>query len=142
MTGSTQKHRILVVEDEPDIARFICAVLSDEGHEVLAANNGVEASRSLTKYEPDLVTLDIVMPDKSGVRFYRELRSHATLATTPVIMVTGVRPEFRKFISTRRQVPPPEGYLPKPFTAEELLAMVRSVMGGEPSVREVAEEES
>jgi CheY-like chemotaxis protein len=77
---------------------------------------------------PDLITLDITMPEKSGVRCYRELRDNEKWRSIPVIMITGISDDFRAFISTRRQVPPPEGYISKPVDEAELLGLVRSLI--------------
>ncbi len=71
---------------------------------------------------PDLVTLDVTMPEKSGVGVYRKLREEEAYKGIPVIIITGVSDDFKQFISTRRQVPPPEGYLSKPVEPEELVA--------------------
>ena len=119
----------LVVEDEPDVSRYIQAVLKNEGHTVVVAADGEEGLKLLQQHKPDLVTLDINLPGKSGVRFYRELRENAELAHTPVVMVTGVQKEFKDFIHTRRTVSAPEGYVAKPFSAEELLAAVQQAVG-------------
>jgi len=114
----------LVVEDEPDVATFIAEVLADNGFSVFTAADGAEAMRLLRAERPDLVTLDISIPEKSGVRCYKEMRDDTSFDRTPVVMVTGIQPSFERFIHTRRQVPPPEGYVAKPFTAEDLIAAV------------------
>lgn len=119
---------VLIVEDEPDVATFIAAVLGDNGFRVLTAADGVEAMRLLRANRPQLVTLDISIPEKSGVKCYREMRDDTELAATPVVMVTGIQPSFEKFIHTRRQVPPPDGYVAKPFTAEQLLTAVQKAL--------------
>ena len=118
----------LVVEDEPDVAEYIAAVLTDEGFRVIVAADGIDATRQLRAHRPDLVTLDISLPEQSGVRCYREIKEDAELAATPVVMVTGVHREFKRFIHRRRQVPPPEGFVAKPFTAAELLEAVRGAL--------------
>jgi CheY-like chemotaxis protein len=122
------KRVILVIEDEEDVLSYIRAVLIDRGYEVLEARDGEQGLKLLRERRPHLVTLDINLPEKTGVRFYRELRQDADLRSTPVVMVTGLQPEFREFIEHRRAVPPPEGYVPKPFTAEELMAAIEGAM--------------
>jgi len=69
------------------------------------------------------------MPKESGVKMYRELCDSESLAGIPVIILTGVSPEFEKFISTRKQVPPPAAYYEKPVKDEELLGKVRELVG-------------
>lgn len=122
--------KILVVDDEPDVVTYLCAVLKDAGYETLEASNGEEAMEAVVAKHPDLITLDITMPEMTGVKAYRRLKEDAQLKKIPVIMVTGVAHEFKKFISTREQVPAPEGYLEKPVEPEELLAEVKRLIGG------------
>jgi CheY-like chemotaxis protein len=120
---------ILVVDDEPDTLTFFSTLLEDHGYEVVTAKDGAEALRHVEDRRPDLVTLDITMPEKSGVRFYRDLRESAEWKAIPVVIVTGVSGDFERFISTRKQVPPPEGYLSKPVDREKLLETVRQLLG-------------
>jgi CheY-like chemotaxis protein len=124
------RRTILVVDDEQDVVTFLTALLEDNGYATIAARDGAEAVARARADAPDLVTLDITMPAQSGVRAYRELKSDPQLARIPVIIVTGIENEFERFISTRRQVPPPEGYLSKPVDQERLLALVRSLLAG------------
>jgi CheY-like chemotaxis protein len=78
---------------------------------------------------PDLVTLDITLPEQSGVKCYRLIKENADTADTKVVIITGVQKEFKGFIHSRRQVPPPDGYVAKPFSAEDLIEAVRSALG-------------
>ena len=121
------KKTILIIDDEPDTLAYFSNLLQDEGFETLVAENSDEAMKKLIKTKPDLITLDISMPESSGVRCYRELRSNDEYKKIPVIMITGISEDFRGFISSRKQVPPPEGYLSKPVDEKELLTLVRSL---------------
>ena len=120
---------VLVVDDEPDARDFLATVLEDNGYGTVLAKDGNEAISILEAGAPDLVTLDITMPEKSGVAVYRKLKESDDLKSIPVIIVTGVSGEFEKFISTRRQVPPPEGYVSKPVDHEQFLKMVAELIG-------------
>jgi two-component system cell cycle response regulator DivK len=120
---------VLVVDDEPDARDFLATVLEDNGYATVLAKDGNEAISILEAGAPDLVTLDITMPEKSGVAVYRKLKESDELKSIPVIIVTGVSGEFEKFISTRRQVPPPEGYVSKPVDHEQFLKMVAKLIG-------------
>ena len=120
---------VLVVDDEPDARDFLATVLEDNGYATVLAKDGNEAISILEAGTPDLVTLDITMPEKSGVAVYRKLKESDELKGIPVIIVTGVSGEFEKFISTRRQVPPPEGYISKPVDHEQFLKMVAELIG-------------
>lgn len=121
--------KILVVDDEPDVVTYLSTVLKDAGYETMEASNGEEALELIQKNHPDLVTMDITMPEMTGVKTYRTLKEDAELKTIPVIIVTGVAHEFKQFISTRTQVPAPEGYLEKPVKPEDLLAEVKRLLG-------------
>jgi len=115
---------ILVVDDDPDARDFFITVLEDNGYKTVSARDGNEALDRIQEEIPDLVTLDITMPEKSGVGVYRKLREEDRYKGIPVIIITGVSDDFKHFISSRRKVPPPEGYLSKPIEAEELVRLV------------------
>ena len=121
---------ILIVDDEPDVVSYLEMILQDNGYETLTAGNGNEALNILRESRPDLVTLDISMPEASGTRFYVELKRDPELSSTPVFIVTAVtgyggdKYGYEKFISHRRLVPPPEGFFPKPIDREEFIAAV------------------
>jgi CheY-like chemotaxis protein len=121
--------KILVVDDEPDVVTYLTAVLRDNGYETVEAYNGEETIEKVLKERPDLVTLDITMPEMSGVKAYRILKEDPALERIPVVIVTGITHDFKRFISTRPQVPPPEGYLEKPVKPGDLLAEVRRLLG-------------
>ena len=121
--------KILVIDDDPGIITFMQALLDDNGYDVVTAVNGADGLEKLKAEKPDLVLLDITMPEKSGVRFYRDVRESDEFKATPVIMVTGVMEEFKNFISSRRQVPPPDGYITKPVDQKKLLETITEVLG-------------
>ena len=120
---------VLVVDDDPDARDFLSTVLQDNGYGTVTANDGTEALAAIEQSRPDLVLLDITMPEKSGVAVYRKIKEDDQLKAIPVIIVTGMSDEFEKFISTRRQVPPPEGYISKPVDHEQFLKMVKEQIG-------------
>jgi CheY-like chemotaxis protein len=120
--------KILVVDDEPDVVTYLCAVLRDNGYEAIEAYDGEEALAKIASDKPDLVTLDVTMPEMTGVKAYRTMKEDEKLRTIPVVIVTGVAHDFKQFISSRTQVPPPDGYLEKPVTPEALLAEVERLL--------------
>ena len=119
----TDKKTVLVVDDEPDTVAFLTTLLEDNGFATVAAGDGAQARAILEDLRPDLISLDITMPEKSGVRFYREVRDHEDLKALPIIIVTGISSEFEQFISSRKQVPPPDGYGPKPSDKERFIQL-------------------
>ena len=122
------KKKILVIDDEPDARTFFSTLLEDAGYETVEAENGHEALEKVRNQRPDLITLDITMPETSGVRFYRDMKENEEYKGIPIIIITGISTDFEKFITTRRQVPPPEGYLPKPIDQQEFLEMVTKLL--------------
>jgi CheY-like chemotaxis protein len=122
------KKMILVVDDDPDALDFFITVLEDNGFDTVSAMDGNEAMTRLEEGLPDLITLDITMPEKSGVGVYRSLKEDEKYKHIPVIIITGVSDDFKQFISTRRQVPPPKGYLSKPVEPEQLLGKVKELL--------------
>ena len=120
---------ILVVDDDPDAVTYLRTVLEDNGYATVAAKDGAEALQKVEESPPDLVALDITMPEKSGVAVYRALKEDNRHQSIPVIIITGVSEDFKKFISTRRQVPPPDGYISKPVDSEQLVSMVKELLG-------------
>jgi CheY-like chemotaxis protein len=118
---------ILIVDDEPDVCTYISTLLEDHGYTTISAKDGEEALGKLQAVSPALITLDISMPEKSGVRLYREIKEDPRWKKIPIIIITGISDDFQKFISTRRQVPPPEGYLSKPINPEEILELIQKL---------------
>jgi len=124
----SEKKRILVIDDDPDIVTYLTTLLEDNGYEPSKAFDGQEGIDKTKAEHPDLILLDITMPEKSGVKFYREVRDDPDLQKIPVVMVTGVMKEFEKFIKTRRQVPPPDGYIQKPINEKLLLSTISALL--------------
>jgi DNA-binding response OmpR family regulator len=124
---NTQK-TILVVEDEPDQTAYLFALFEDQGFAVITAANGLDGFEKAKAKHPDLITLDISMPEESGVRMFRDLQNDPVTSNIPVIIITGVTHDFKRFIETRKQVHPPEGYFDKPLDREKLLAKVNELL--------------
>jgi len=126
---------VLIVDDEPDIVNYLEMILQDNGYETLTAANGNEALELVKKEKPALVTLDISMPEASGTRFYKEVRTDPELKDIPVFIVTAVtglggdETAYERFISSRRLVPPPEGFFHKPIDREEFIQAVKDELG-------------
>ncbi len=131
-TGETKK--ILIVDDEPDVVSYLEMLLRDNGYETVSASNGREGIEVARQERPDLVTLDVSMPEASGTRFYRDIRSDSDLASIPVVIVTAVtgyggdKYGYEKFLSGRRLVPPPDGFFPKPIDPEPFLKTITELL--------------
>jgi two-component system alkaline phosphatase synthesis response regulator PhoP len=119
------KTRILLVDDEKDLVWAIQHSLSDEGHQVLTAYDGVEALGLARRHHPDLIILDIIMPRLDGLQVCRRLRRDPTLAAVPILFLT-----VCSTIEDRIKGLDEGGddYLVKPFDLEELKARVRALL--------------
>jgi two-component system KDP operon response regulator KdpE len=116
------KPLVLVVDDEPGILRLIDLVLSNNGFRVMVAENGLEALRIAEQRRPDLVILDIRMPEMSGMEVMRRMRERIS---TPVILLTAQSQDENKVFGLESGA---DDYIVKPFNPGELAARVRAVL--------------
>lgn len=123
-----QMKTVLVVDDDPDARDYLSTVLEDNGFAVLTAQDGSEALFRVEQEAPSLISLDITMPGKSGVAVYRKLKEDEQFKNIPVVIITGISDDFKTFISNRRHIPPPDGYINKPVDPDEFLRMVKKLI--------------
>ena len=134
---NTETKTVLIVDDEKDVVRFLSMALEDAGFNVLIANNGVEALEILKKSIPDLISLDVVMPGGSGIKFHREMKKNAAWAQIPVLVVTGhARDDLGKADFTEMTISGPGVYLEKPVTAETYVNAISKILGIKESERQ------
>ena len=135
--ASASEKRILVVDDEPDVRNFLAACIEDAGFKVETAVDGVDALEKVEANTPDLMTLDMVMPRKSGIKVIRTLRENEKWAKLPVIVITAHArdemgsediKEFNAFASGLR----PRYTLEKPVTPEKLVKAICDILDVEP----------
>jgi len=138
--------KILIVDDELDIITFIGAVLEENGYSSISAKNGIEGLELLRTEKPDLVLLDLMMPKKSGITMFQELRNNPEMSHTPVIVITGVSevtgvdfrnfmykkptPNEKEFVETTglTKYTIPDGYLEKPIDPDELIKAIKEAL--------------
>jgi phosphate regulon transcriptional regulator PhoB len=119
-----QQGRVLVVEDERDVADLIRYNLTKEGYDVVVAPTGADALKQAREVHPDLVLLDIMVPQLNGWEVCRRLKQDVETKNIPVIMVTGRVEEGDKVLGFEMGA---DDYVTKPFSPRELLARIRAV---------------
>jgi CheY-like chemotaxis protein len=135
--------RILIVDDEPDAISYISSVLEDNGYEYLSAENGEQGLELAQKEKPDMILLDLIMPEKSGMLMFQELKKDPELGKIPVIVVSGASEalgvDLRNFMikQPRRgkekvvettgetQFTEPNAYVEKPVDPNELIKVIK-----------------
>jgi CheY-like chemotaxis protein len=113
--------KVLVIDDDPVVVKYLISLLEDNGYETCTAGNGKEAMSVLKEEKPDLITLDLEMPEEWGTRFYRKFKQDEALKDTPVIIISGMP---SRHLSVRDAV----GYLAKPFDPDEVIALVEKAL--------------
>ena len=116
------REKILVVEDEKSISHFICTILTSHGYEAMKAYSGQEALSMISSHCPDLIILDLGLPDMDGAEILKSLRSWSSL---PVVVVSARSHERDKVDALDQGA---DDYLTKPFGTDELLARVRTAI--------------
>jgi len=114
--------RILVVDDEPSVSDLLAYNLHKAGYETLLAADGHEALRLARQYNPDLVLLDLMLPEVDGLDVCRELRRTSDM---PVIMLTARGEEIDRVVGLELGA---DDYISKPFSMRELLARIKAVL--------------
>jgi two-component system, OmpR family, phosphate regulon response regulator PhoB len=117
--------RILVVEDETDIRQILAYNLGQSGHEVLTADRGAAGLDLARKERPELVLLDLMLPDISGLEVCRQLKSDRTLREVPVMMLTARSEEIDRVVGFELGA---DDYVVKPFSVRELILRVQAVL--------------
>ncbi|MBW8863777.1 MAG: response regulator [Verrucomicrobia bacterium] len=120
----TQRPLVLVADDEPDMRRFLVSQLTDE-YELVEAADGQEAADKAQETLPDVILLDLMMPQKDGLQVCRELREYAPTANIPIILLTARADEEAKFDALQMGA---NDFLAKPFSSTELQARIKNLI--------------
>ena len=124
--------KILIIDDEPDVVTYLSAVLEANGYKSYATGNIKTAMEQVKDIHPDLICLDIVMPQETGISFYIRLRKDKELKTIPVIIISGIV-ELQKFdfhtYTKDDSIPAPECYMEKPIDVEKYIKKVKQLAG-------------
>jgi DNA-binding response OmpR family regulator len=117
--------KILVIEDEKDIANLVSHYLSQENYSIHTASNGIEGLRQAKLHSPDLVVLDLMLPEMDGLEVCRRLRADSKTAAVPILMLTAKAEETDKVVGLELGA---DDYLTKPFSPKELVARVKALL--------------
>ncbi len=124
----SKKKTILVVEDEDDVLDYLVTFFEDNGYNVITAANGNSGFEKAIADHPDLISLDISMPEESGVRMYSKICNSPSTKDIPVIIVTGFSSEFKGFLDRLKQVDSPVGYFEKPIDRDAVLSKIEEIL--------------
>jgi len=117
--------KILIVEDEHGVVHLLKSRLEADGFQVIAAYNGQEGLRAVTEARPDLVILDLTLPDLDGFECCRRIRGQAETARLPILVLSGRAEEVDKVVMLELGA---DDYVTKPFNAKELVARVKTLL--------------
>ncbi|MFH1103075.1 MAG: response regulator [Pseudomonadota bacterium] len=113
--------KILVIDDDPVIVKYLVNLFEDNGYQTCSASSSMEGLDVVVEQKPDLITLDLQMPQEWGPRFYRKLRKNKKLKEIPVIVITGIDGDHA--------IKDAVAYLSKPFDPDKLLGIVKRTIG-------------
>lgn len=116
---------VLVVDDDREIVRLVRAYLDQAGFQTLGAHDGAEALRALRTERPDLLILDLMLPDRDGLDLARQLRAEPATAALPIVMLTARVDDTDRIVGLELGA---DDYVTKPFNPREVVARVRAVL--------------
>lgn len=118
--------RVLYIEDEQEMIDLVRLILSRKGYEVMGANGGREGLELVERERPDLVLLDLMMPDMDGWDVYQQLRTEEVTRQIPVIVITAKAQSIDKVLGLH--IARVDDYISKPFSPQELVDSVERVL--------------
>ena len=118
--------KLVYIEDEPEMIDLVALILNRRGFEVLGADGGIEGLELVKRELPDLVLLDLMMPDMDGWDVYQQMKSDENTRHIPVIVVTAKAQSIDKVLGLH--IAKVEDYIAKPFSPQELLDSVEKVL--------------
>ncbi len=119
--------RVVCVEDEPEMIDLVRLILGRKGYEVIGANGGIEGLETVRREKPDLILLDLMMPDMDGWEVYQQIKADPGVREIPVIVVTAKAQSIDKVLGLH--IAKVDDYITKPFGPQELLESVDKILG-------------
>ena len=126
MADHTDAIKVVCIEDDPEMIDLVKLILARQGYEVIGAMGGREGLETVEAVRPDLVLLDLMMPDMDGWEVYQQMKSSETMSDIPVIVVTAKAQSIDKVLGLH--IAKVNDYITKPFGPSELLASVLRVL--------------
>ena len=127
---AAQAKRVVCIEDEPEMIDLVRLILGRKGFQVIGANGGVEGLDTVRREKPDLVLLDLMMPDMDGWEVYQQMKADAELRDIPVVVLTAKAQSIDKVLGLH--IAKVDDYITKPFGPQELLESVAKILGEGP----------
>jgi DNA-binding response OmpR family regulator len=124
---SEQRKKIVCIEDEPEMIDLVRLILGRRGFELIGAVGGREGLETVRQVKPDLVLLDLMMPDMDGWEIYQRMKADEELRNIPVIIVTAKAQSIDKVLGLH--IAKVDDYITKPFGPQELIDSVNRVLG-------------
>jgi len=124
------KKKVVCIEDEPEMIDLVRLILGRKGFELTGAMGGREGLEAVRRIKPDLVLLDLMMPDMDGWEVYQQMKADAEMQKIPVIVVTAKAQSIDKVLGLH--IAKVDDYVTKPFGPHELLQSVEKVLGRQP----------
>ena len=119
--------RVVCIEDEPEMIDLVRLILGRKGFSVIGANGGIEGLEAVRREKPDLVLLDLMMPDMDGWEVYQQMKADPVLREIPVVVVTAKAQSIDKVLGLH--IAKVDDYITKPFGPQELLESVEKILG-------------
>jgi two-component system response regulator VicR len=124
---TTDQMRVVCIEDEPEMIDLVRLILGRKGFEVIGADGGIEGLETVKREKPDLVLLDLMMPDMDGWEVYQQVKADPELREIPIIVVTAKAQSIDKVLGLH--IAKVDDYITKPFGPQELLESVEKILG-------------
>jgi two-component system response regulator VicR len=119
--------RVVCIEDEPEMIDLVRLILGRKGFNVIGANGGIEGLETVRRLRPDLILLDLMMPDMDGWEVYQQVKADPALREIPVVVVTAKAQSIDKVLGLH--IAKVDDYITKPFGPQELLESVEKILG-------------
>jgi len=122
--------KIMIIDDEPEIVMYLKTLLEDHGYATVSAPDGVQGLRFIKEEKPDLVCIDIMMPRKTGIALYHEIKTDPQIKEIPVILISAYESayafkgkSFRRLVQDK-SIPEPLRYFEKPIDVKAFLGFM------------------